>query len=140
MALTWPHLLQFRAQSSTTATNHVFFSDHSEFRSVKAPLRTSITLFQPSEISVVSACSFADKDLKLRVRCFSESTEEKQWSETETVASDSDEASNDELEAQSEISVATNGRIGTTSSSDYLTLGIREPIYEVYFFSFVYLQ
>lgn len=65
----------------------------------------------------------------------SRSTEEKPWNdaETETVASDSDEAVDDESNGQapSKTSSIESPRIATTSSGDSLSLGIREPVYEV---------
>lgn len=70
----------------------------------------------------------------------SRSTEEKQWSEeAETAAaSDSDEAAADDANGQVPTSTTVpasecveSQRIATTSSGDSLSLGIREPVYEV---------
>ncbi|KAG2371464.1 Magnesium transporter [Vigna angularis] len=63
-----------------------------------------------------------------------ESTEEKQ-SDTETTLSDSEEVV-DEPDDRNRTSVLANGRVGsqrivTTFSGDSLSLGVREPVYEV---------
>ncbi|KAI4334302.1 hypothetical protein L6164_019012 [Bauhinia variegata] len=129
MASAWPHLLQLRSQSSFKATNYVLFSD----LTVETPWLTSLTLVHRSKISVLSTPPLTAKLLTPSVKCFSKSTEEKEWTqtETETAVSDSDDARD---AAQSPISVATNGypqKNVTTSSGDSLSLGIREPVYEV---------
>ena len=127
MALTWPNLLQFASQSSVAATNLLLFSDLPESRSViETQCRTcSFTLLRRSKISVLSHKHSTPRP---RLKCFSKFMEEKQWSDTddtETVVSDSDDA-------------AINGRIpsqrnvASTSSPDSLSLGIREPVYEVH--------
>ncbi|KAI8524220.1 hypothetical protein RHMOL_Rhmol13G0133500 [Rhododendron molle] len=79
-----------------------------------------------------------------RVRCLAQSTEESQWTDSEALTSDDDDDSGD-----GEIKVEPRGRedetvpqhsganssmrIGTGYSSDTLSLGIREPVYEVFF-------
>jgi magnesium transporter len=67
------------------------------------------------------------------VKC-SRSTEEKKWNDAETVASDSDDVVDDSNgQAPTRISSIESQRISTTSSGDSLSLGIREPVYEVRF-------
>lgn len=74
--------------------------------------------------------------LSSRTKCFSMSTEEDQWSESEALASDVDEGGDreDDIGVQQESSVATatsTQRISSSSPSDYLSLAIRESVYEV---------
>ncbi|GAU34993.1 hypothetical protein TSUD_103150 [Trifolium subterraneum] len=110
----------FRFQPFLTRTNYVFFSDFIEHQ-----VHDSITLLRRSKISVNSPPALKP------VKC-SRSTEEKQWNDAETVASDSDEAVDDSIsQAPSRTSSIETQRISTTSSGDSLSLGIREPVYEV---------
>ncbi|KAF7805665.1 magnesium transporter MRS2-11, chloroplastic [Senna tora] len=110
MALAWPHLLLFRSQSSIPASNYFFFSDLPDSRSVETLWPTPLTLVRRSNISLLSPPT-----LMSRFKCLRKSTEDKH-----------------------QISVATNGRVGslsqriaTTSAGDSVSLGIREPVYEV---------
>lgn len=130
MALFWPHVLQFRSQPSLGHANCVFFSDLPESRSLELSCSDSYTLLRRCKISGHSPAT-----VKPAVKCLSRSTEEKQWSDAETAVSDSDEVA-DEPNDQERTSAPTNGRfesqrIATTSSGDSLSLGIREPVYEV---------
>ncbi|KAJ1388964.1 Mg2+ transporter protein, CorA-like/Zinc transport protein ZntB [Sesbania bispinosa] len=131
MALTWPHLLQFRSQPLLARTNYVFFSDLTEFRSVEPPCLHSLTLLRRNKTYVPSPPALKP------VKCIGRSTEEKQWSDAETAVSDSDEAADDANgQAPSRASVPVNDRvesqrIATTSSGESISLGIREPVYEV---------
>lgn len=112
-----------RFQPLLSRTNYVFFSDLTEFRSVHS--HDSLTLLRRRKISVTSPLVLKP------VKC-SRSTEEKQWSEADSVASDSDEAVE---ESNGPTPIRTSSiepqRIATTSSGDSLSLGIREPVYEV---------
>lgn len=68
------------------------------------------------------------------MKCLSRSTEEKQ-SDAETALSDSEEVV-DEPDDRNRTSVPANGRVGsqriaTAFSGDSLSLGVREPVYEV---------
>ncbi|TKY48598.1 Magnesium transporter MRS2-11 [Spatholobus suberectus] len=129
MALSWPHVLQFRSQPFLGHANCVFFSDLSESRSLEPSCTDSFTLLRRCKISVPAALK--------PVKCVSRSTEEKQWSDAETAVSDSDEVADEPNEqARNRTSVLASGRvesqrIATTSSGDSLSLGIREPVYEV---------
>ncbi|KAG4968547.1 hypothetical protein JHK87_034198 [Glycine soja] len=130
MALSWPHVLQFRSQPLLGHANCVFFSDLPESRSLELSCSDSYTLLRRCKISGHSPAT-----VKPAVKCLSRSTEEKQWSDAETAVSDSDEVA-DEPNDQERTSAPTNGRfesqrIATTSSGDSLSLGIREPVYEV---------
>ncbi|WJX73617.1 hypothetical protein P8452_57379 [Trifolium repens] len=117
LTLTSPH---FRFQSFLTRTNYVFFSDLTEHQ-----VHDSLTLLRRSKISVNSPPSLKP------VKC-SRSTEEKKWNDAETVASDSDDVVDDSNgQAPTRISSIEPQRISTTSSGDSLSLGIREPVYEV---------
>ncbi|XP_061345369.1 magnesium transporter MRS2-11, chloroplastic isoform X2 [Gastrolobium bilobum] len=123
MALTWPHLLKFRSQP--------FFSDLTESSSLELPYTYSLTVLRRRKISVLSSPALKS------VKCLSRSTEEKQWSDSETAVSDSNEAGdNPNDQAPNRTSVPANDRVesqrtATASSGDSLLLGIREPVYEV---------
>ncbi|XP_045805560.1 magnesium transporter MRS2-11, chloroplastic-like [Trifolium pratense] len=113
---TSPH---FRFQPFLTRTNYAFFSDLTE------QVHDSLTLLRRSKISVNSPPALKP------VKC-SRSTEEKQWNDGETVASDSDEAVDDSNgQSPNRTSSIEPQKIATTSSGDSLSLGIREPVYEV---------
>lgn len=64
------------------------------------------------------------------------STEEERWSDSEALASDVEEGGDrdDDIRVQHQSSVAAAAsaqRISSSSPSDYLSLAIREPVYEV---------
>lgn len=88
---------------------------------------------------MLSTATLTAKTLTPSLGCFSKSTEDKQWTEAETLVSDSDTGSREEEnETSSQISVSTNGRVdslsrrtATTAFGDSVSLGIREPVYEV---------
>lgn len=129
MALSWPHMLQFRSQPLLGHANCVFFSDPTESRSLELSCTDSLALLRRCKISVPSPAALRP------VKCLGRSTEEKQWSDAETAVSDSDEVS-DGPNDRSRDSVPTNGRVESqrivsASSGDSLSLGIREPVYEV---------
>ncbi|XP_028777241.1 magnesium transporter MRS2-11, chloroplastic isoform X2 [Neltuma alba] len=127
MALTWPNHLLFRS-----STNFDIFSDLTGPHSCETLWPTS-TLVRRRNITLTA------KTLRLTLGCFSKSTEDKQWTEAETVVSDSDtEGRDEENDARSQISGANNGRVdslsqrtATTAFGDSVSLGIREPVYEV---------
>ncbi|KAL7173810.1 hypothetical protein ACSBR2_033134 [Camellia fascicularis] len=84
-----------------------------------------------------------------RVKCLTKSTEEREWSESETLTSigdgdgDGDDTGDEDNKVQEPYRHDSNDsvqqhsgltgspRITTASSSDSLSLGIREPVYEV---------
>ena len=66
-------------------------------------------------------------------------------SEPETLAADGDESREDEKVEQHQSSLATTtlptgSKKDASSLSDSLSLGIREPVYEVFFFFFFSLS
>ncbi|KAL2331975.1 hypothetical protein Fmac_019556 [Flemingia macrophylla] len=129
MALSWPHVLQFRSQPLLGHANCVFFSDLTESRSLELSCTDSFALLRRCKFSVPFSTEVRP------VKCLGRSTEEKQWNDAETAVSDSEEVS-DEPDDRSRASVPTNGRmesqrIAAVSSGDSLSLGIREPVYEV---------
>ena len=140
MALTAPppsssssNLFQFPLHSRSTAA---LFSD----------LATSSRFFQspwppPLLSSHKTAISpIAIKEIQCKAKCSAKSTAEEDWlSEPETLAADGDEAREDENVEQHQSSLATTtlptgSKKVASSLSDSLSLGIREPVYEVFFF------
>ncbi|XP_050883301.1 magnesium transporter MRS2-11, chloroplastic isoform X2 [Lathyrus oleraceus] len=114
-----------RFQPLLSRTNYVIFSDLTEFRSLETRSHDSLTLLRRRKISVTSPSALKP------VKC-SRSTEEKQWSEAESVASDADEDLDDSnAPALRQTPSIEPQRIATTSSGDSPSLGIREPVYEV---------
>ena len=111
-----PNLLQFPVSSSSHQL--LLFSD----LTCAAFVRSSCP--PPFPVSVKKTGSFVFPISARRVKCFSKSTEEDRFSDSETLTGDADDR---------QASVATTGashRIGA-SSTDILSLGIREPVYEV---------
>lgn len=117
MASTWSQLLLSRSRSTFTPTNYFIFTDLTQSRSGEKPRPTSFTLLHyRTNISVESPFPLTTKLLTPpRLLCFAKSTEEKQSTASETVAPNSDDAQ----------------RQTTASSGDSLSLGIREPVYDV---------
>lgn len=80
------------------------------------------------------------KEIQCKAKCSAKSTAEEDWlSEPETLAADGDEAREDENVEQHQSSLATTtlptgSKKVASSLSDSLSLGIREPVYEVFFF------
>lgn len=141
MALTppSPYLLYFPLHSSCATTHRLLFSDlassSSFFRSPWAPSHKS-KASAISPIVIKEASSF-------RVKCTSKSTAEEDLL-IERDALDTS-GNGDDPKAPHQSSVPTTEPIGpqrvSTSLSDSLSLGIREPVYEVlflpaFFFSF----
>ncbi|KAK4607627.1 hypothetical protein RGQ29_001458 [Quercus rubra] len=138
MALTAPppssssssNLLQFPLHSRSTAA---LFSD----------LATSSRFFQspwppPLLSSHKTAISpIVIKEIQCKAKCSAKSTaEEGRLSEPETLAADGDESREDEKVEQHQSSLATTtlptgSKKDASSLSDSLSLGIREPVYEV---------
>lgn len=66
-----------------------------------------------------------------RVKCLAgSSTEEDQWSETETLTNGGDAGGREDAKVRPVPTQST----ALSSSSDFLSLGIREPVYEVFYF------
>lgn len=118
MALTpWPSLFQLPLHSSSPSS-HLFYSQHPH-----SP--TPIAL----RISDVSAVKLSVPVSSPRANCFRSATEEDRSSEPEAVSDDDDRGLVDDKTA-STTSGASLG-VTTSFSGDSLSLGIREPVYEV---------
>ncbi|XP_038894959.1 magnesium transporter MRS2-11, chloroplastic isoform X2 [Benincasa hispida] len=121
-------LIRFPPQALSSSSHHLLISDlGSVSRFFRSPCLSSLA---PSR-------NFTMK-LSSRTKCFSMSTEEEQWSESEALVSDVDEggdlADDMDIGVRDDSSVATAAsaqRISSSSPSDYLSLAIREQVYEV---------
>lgn len=106
-----PKILQFAVQSRSMSANYLLFSSPSQPWPCSQKLRNA-SLF-PIIVKVSS-----------KVKCLTESTDEDRLSESEAV---------DEVREDTKVHVKRPQRTAS-SSSDSLSLGIREPVYEVFFF------
>ncbi|KAG8644692.1 hypothetical protein MANES_11G155200v8 [Manihot esculenta] len=112
------HLLQFPIHTSSPGPDYVLF--------YPSPLQSSSPIFiQKTKIPLIPIAL----KVSARVRCLTKSsTEEDRWSESESFVSDGGdggEAARDDTKGQHH-----QQRIAT-SYGDSLSLGIREPVYEV---------
>ncbi|KAH9660291.1 Magnesium transporter MRS2-11 [Citrus sinensis] len=103
-----PKILQFAVQSRSMSANYLLFSSPSQPWPCSQKLRNA-SLF-PIIVKVSS-----------KVKCLTESTDEDRLSESEAV---------DEVREDTKVHVKRPQRTAS-SSSDSLSLGIREPVYEV---------
>lgn len=110
-----PKILQFAVQSRSMSANYLLFSSPSQPWPCSQKLRNA-SLF-PIIVKVSS-----------KVKCLTESTDEDRLSESEAVDDDVDGVRED-----TKVHVKRPQRTAS-SSSDSLSLGIREPVYEVFFF------
>ncbi|KAE9587977.1 hypothetical protein Lalb_Chr22g0350511 [Lupinus albus] len=121
MALTSPLLLHFPSH---------FFSD-------PLPLSPPTFLLRRTNFSVLSPPKPLINSLSSSVKCLTRSTDNQHCSHNETALSDSGEALNGENDhTPTPTSAPSNNRfeshrIASSSSTDSLSLGIREPVYEV---------
>ncbi|KAJ0021625.1 hypothetical protein Pint_32013 [Pistacia integerrima] len=116
MALTpSPNLLQFSVQSPSTSVHYLLFG---------SPWPCSQQLSQKIRNASVPLVPIAVK-VSSRVRCLTKSTEENWWSEPETVAADDVDG------VREDTKVKPPPQKIIASASDTLSLGIREPVYEV---------
>ncbi|KAM5584353.1 magnesium transporter MRS2-11, chloroplastic [Rosa sericea] len=121
MALTpCPHLFHLPLHSSSSSSSsHLFFYSQSPSSPPPIALRISdvSAVFSPAKLS------------SARAKCFKSATEEDRFSEPETV-SDDEAGDRDNVKT---ASTATGGSLNVTTSftGDSLSLGIREPVYEV---------
>lgn len=111
-----PNILQFSVQSPSTSVHYLFFSSPWPCSQQLSKRNVNVPLV-PIAVKVSS-----------KVRCLTKSTEENRWIEPENVADD------DVNGVREDIKVQPPQRI-VTSASDSLSLGIREPVYEVCFSS-----
>lgn len=107
-----PKILQFAVQSRSMSANYLLFSSPSQPWPCSQKLRNA-SLF-PIIVKVSS-----------KVKCLTESTDEDRLSESEAVDDDVDGVRED-----TKVHVKQPQRTAS-SSSDSLSLGIREPVYEV---------
>ncbi|KAM3740617.1 hypothetical protein ACB098_08G112100 [Castanea mollissima] len=141
MALTAPppssssssNLLQFPLHSRSTTTTALFSDFTTGSRFFQSPWPPPLLSTHKTAISPIVI-----KEIQCKAKCSAKSTaEEDLLSEPETLAADGDEArEEDEKVEQHQSSVATTtvptgSRKVATSLSDSLSLGIREPVYEV---------
>lgn len=123
-----PNLLQFPLPTPSTTTHYLLFSDLTfSSRLFRSPWAPSLLSSYGSKISTISPIVVS------RVKCSAKSTaDEDLLSEPETLASG---GGDDDAKVQDQSSVAASRPIGSprvaTSLSDSLSLGIREPVYEV---------
>ncbi|XP_022970311.1 magnesium transporter MRS2-11, chloroplastic-like isoform X1 [Cucurbita maxima] len=119
-------LIRFPPQALPSSSRHLLISDlGSVSRFFRSPWLSSLPPSQKCRMILSS-----------RTKCFSMSTEEDQWSESEALMSDVDERGDreDDIGVQQEssvVSAASGQRISSSSPSDYLSLAIRESVYEV---------
>ncbi|KAA0052093.1 magnesium transporter MRS2-11 [Cucumis melo var. makuwa] len=124
-------LIRFPPRPLSSSSHHLLISDlTSVSRFFRSPCLSSLA---PSRDCALKLSS--------RTKCFSMSTEEEQWSESEAFVSDVDEGG--DLEDDIDISVREDSSVATAASaqrissssssspSDYLSLAIREQVYEV---------
>ncbi|KAK9279308.1 hypothetical protein L1049_012987 [Liquidambar formosana] len=129
-----PHLLQFPLYSPSP--HSPLFSDLTFARSFKSPCPLPHLSFPKSTTATSLSAIRVSLRLSSRVKCSAKSTtEEDRWNEPETLTSESDEASDDNKVEHGSSGVATTGpgdsqRV-VSSPGDSLSLGIREPVYEV---------
>ena len=134
---------------SSSSSNLLQFPLHSRSStSLFSDLATSSRFFQspwppPLLSSHKTAISpIVIKEIQCKAKCSAKSTaEEDRLSEPETLAADGDESREDEKVEQHHSSVATTtvpsgSKKVASSLSDSLSLGIREPVYEVLCFFF----
>ncbi|GLU19262.1 hypothetical protein SLE2022_355230 [Rubroshorea leprosula] len=116
----YPHLLQFSVNSISPAA-HYFLLSSPWPNSSLISLKSQVHLF-PVAAKVAS-----------RIKCSARSsTEEDRLSESDSLDADNDggDDGREDKKVQHESSVAATRRV-PASSSDSLSLGIREPVYEV---------
>ncbi|KAL5765629.1 hypothetical protein ACOSP7_016246 [Xanthoceras sorbifolium] len=113
-----PNLLHFSVQSPSTSAHYLLFGSPSQISSVK------IRTLPPFPIAV---------KVSSRVKCLTKSTEENRSIEPETVFTGDDDDVVDGVRDDAEVQVqnSTTPQRIATSSSDSLSLGIREQVYEV---------
>lgn len=110
-----PKILQFAVQSRSMSANYLIFSSPSQ------PWPCSQKLGNASLFPIIVKVSS-------KVKCLTKSTDEDRLSESEAVDDDVDGVRED-----TKVHVKRPQRTAS-SSSDSLSLGIREPVYEVFFF------
>ncbi|XP_057480209.1 magnesium transporter MRS2-11, chloroplastic-like isoform X3 [Actinidia eriantha] len=132
-SLSTPNLLQLPLHSPSPSLHRFLFTGDGQFRSSSPPKilwrrRRRVSVF-PISVKLSSP--------RVRCMCLARSTEESQWNESENLAGDGEDARDDDVEIEprgrdnDSVQQHSSLRIATGSSSDLLSLGIREPVYEV---------
>ncbi|BFG34581.1 hypothetical protein CerSpe_208550 [Prunus speciosa] len=118
----WPLVLHLPLHSSSHSSQ-LFCS---QLRS-----KTELSAFSPISLKL-------SVSLSPRPKCFRSATEEDRFSESETLSDDEEARSNDDVQVNSQHQASTTTKTATRSggslrvtTSDSLSLGIREPVYEV---------
>lgn len=122
-----PQILQFSFRSPSNSAHCLFFSDLTSSHILQSP-----PPWPQLQIGLKRSRA-ALGPVAWKVNCLAKSTEEERWTEPGTLTSNSDElVEPDEAESQ-QNSVANVGAQRTPSVfySDSISLGIREPVYEV---------
>ncbi|PKI78785.1 hypothetical protein CRG98_000852, partial [Punica granatum] len=127
MALTpsTPQILQFSFNSPSTPAPCLLSSDVTGFQASLLPW---------SQLQIALHRGRAPLGLAAtKVKCLTRSTEEERWNESDTLTSDSDDGEQDKVESRQDSVAAIGAQRASTASyySDSLSLGIREPVYEV---------
>ncbi|GFZ17823.1 magnesium (Mg) transporter 10 [Actinidia rufa] len=132
-SLSTPNLLQLPLHSPSPSLHRFLFTGDGQFQSSSPPQilwrrRWRVSVF-PISVKLSSP--------RVRCMCLARSTEENQWNESENLAGDGKDARDDDVEIEprsrdyDSVQQHSSLRIATGSSSDLLSLGIREPVYEV---------
>lgn len=121
--ITQPNLLQLSAHchSSSAPADYLLLCSPSQISSLKARCLPLL----PIAVKVSS-----------RIKCLTKSTEENRFIEPDTVTSDEEDIDGEREDIDEQLPVQNSTspqRIVTSSASDSLSLGIRDPVYEVCF-------
>lgn len=117
----FPNLLQFSVQYPSTSVrlHYLFFGSPWPYSQQLSPKIRNVH---------VPLVPIAEK-VSTKVRCLTKSTEENWWTEPETVAADNVDGVREDAE------IPQSPQKIVASAGDSLSLGIREPVYEVCFSS-----
>ncbi|CAI9105511.1 OLC1v1004442C1 [Oldenlandia corymbosa var. corymbosa] len=108
-----------------------FVAGYVQFRSrlkASTDVNDPFLLLRHSQFSRKSSQDFLLRPVSVRVKCSAKSTEEK---EADVSVKESDDGAEDADRDRIQRDSASTPRINSTASSDSLSLGIREPVYEV---------
>ncbi|XP_022969526.1 magnesium transporter MRS2-11, chloroplastic-like [Cucurbita maxima] len=119
-------LLRFPSQALSSSSHHRLISD----------LASESLFFRSPWLASLAPLRNCRMKLSSTTKCFSMSNEDENWSDSEALVSDLDEGGDreDDIGVQQENPVATVASaqtIASSSPSDYLSLAIRELVYEV---------
>ncbi|GAV71714.1 CorA domain-containing protein [Cephalotus follicularis] len=108
-----PNLLQFTFQSPSPQAHYLFFG---------SPWPSPQVSSHKSKVPAFTIPAKVSARVIVKLNCLTKSTEEDVLRESETTASDSDGEAREDSKVKNQSGVV---------SSDYVSLGIREPVYEV---------